>query len=240
MLKVELHTHTADDPNDRIPHTSTALIDRAAELNYHAIAITLHQRQLDIRSLTPYARERGITLIPGVERSIEGRHVLLLNFARGAEEIDTFQDLAHLRRTQRGLVIAPHPYFPASTCLLGKLEKHADLFDAVEFNAMYTRHLNFNRRAQVWAARYGKPLVGNCDVHRLRQLGSTYTLVDAEPHPTAICEAIMAGRAEIVSRPLATTEAVSNLAEMMLAHLTHWRRQGSRRRNAGEVGGFSG
>ena len=29
MLKVELHTHTADDPRDAIPYTSAELIDRA-------------------------------------------------------------------------------------------------------------------------------------------------------------------------------------------------------------------
>src|ERR1051325_656837 len=45
MLKVELHTHTSDDPVDRIPHTVTQLIDRAAFLGYHALAITLHERQ---------------------------------------------------------------------------------------------------------------------------------------------------------------------------------------------------
>ena len=72
MLKVELHAHTADDPVDRIPHTAGELIDRAAELGYGALAITLHERQLDVTPLVPYAAERGVTLIPGVERTIEG------------------------------------------------------------------------------------------------------------------------------------------------------------------------
>ena len=70
MLKVELHAHTSDDPVDRIPHTSRELIDRAADLGYHALAITLHERQLDIAPLRPYAADRGIVLIPGIERSI--------------------------------------------------------------------------------------------------------------------------------------------------------------------------
>ena len=41
MLKVELHTHTADDPVDAIPHSTFELIDRAAALGYDALAITL-------------------------------------------------------------------------------------------------------------------------------------------------------------------------------------------------------
>jgi predicted metal-dependent phosphoesterase TrpH len=87
MLKVGLHTHTADGPVDRIPHSTIELIDRAVALRYDALAVTLHERQLDLRRVIPYAAERGLVLIPGVERSIQGRHVLLLNFAHGAEQI---------------------------------------------------------------------------------------------------------------------------------------------------------
>src|SRR4051812_15503395 len=97
MLKVELHTHSADDPIDRIPHTTFALIDRAVELGYDALAITLHERQLDIVPFARYAADRGLVLIRGVERTIEGKHVLLLNFSNGAEAIRTFADLARLK-----------------------------------------------------------------------------------------------------------------------------------------------
>ena len=68
MLKVELHSHTSDDPHDSIPHSATDLIDRAAALGYDALAITLHDRQLDLRRLRPYAEDRGLVLIPGIER----------------------------------------------------------------------------------------------------------------------------------------------------------------------------
>ena len=45
-----------------------------------------------------------------------------------------------------------------------------DLIDAVEYNAMYTRAINFNRRVPEWARAHGKPVVGNTDLHRLAQL----------------------------------------------------------------------
>ena len=214
MLKVELHTHTSDDPVDRIPHTTTDLIDRAVALGYDAIAITLHERQLDLRPYASYAAERGIVLIPGVERTIKGKHVLLLNFERGADELQSFDDLARLKRRSAGLVVAPHPFFPAPSCLLSQLERHADLFDAVEYNAMYTRHLNFNRLAERWAARHGKPMIGNGDVHRLRQLGTTYSLVDAPRDAGAICAAVAQGRVSIVSRPLTWSEATAIMAAL--------------------------
>jgi len=217
MLKVELHAHTADDPVDRIPHTSVELIDRAAALGYGALAITLHERQLDVRHLTPYAAERGIVLIPGVERTIQGRHVLLLNFKDGAEEVRTFDDLARLKQRQRGLVIAPHPFFPTTSCLWGLLDRHRDLFDAVEYNAMFTSSVNFNRAAERWAARHGKPLVGNGDVHRLHQLDTTYSLVDAIPDADAICAAIADGRVQVERTSLSWGAVARTLGQMFAA-----------------------
>lgn len=215
MLKVELHAHTADDPCDRIPHTTTALVDSAAAHGYHALAITLHDRQLDVRPFAAYAAERGIVLIPGVERTLEGRHVLLINFRAGAEDATTFDDLAHLKRRDRGLVIAPHPFFPARICLRGLMDRHADLFDAVEYNAMFTRWVNFNRAAVKWADRRGVPLVGNGDIHRLHQLGTTFSLVDAEPNPDAICAAIRAARVRVHATPLPGVTAVRTFAELV-------------------------
>ena len=222
MLKVELHTHTADDPVDRIPHTLTQLIDRAAALAYHALAITLHERQLDVRPYAQYAAERGIVLIPGMERSIEGRHTLLLNFQNGAQDVRTFDDLARLKRRQPGLVVAPHPFFPGPTCLGRHLDRHASLFDAVERNAMFTASVDFNRRAERWAAEHGKPMVGNCDVHRLRQLGTTYSMVDAEPDPDSICSAIIEGRVRVESRPLTWLEATRTLGSMVASDVLSW------------------
>lgn len=214
MLKIDLHTHTSDDPVDWIPHTATDLIDRAASLGYDALAITLHERQFDPRGLQAYAKERGILLIPGIERTIEGRHVLLLNFRNGAENVRTFDDLARLKRRAPGLVVAPHPFFPATTCLWTLLDRHADLFDAVEYNAMFTKSVNFNRMAEQWARRHGKPMVGNGDVHRLRQLGTTYSIVDAPPDPDAICAAIAEGRVHLEHRPLAWTEVASIITDL--------------------------
>jgi predicted metal-dependent phosphoesterase TrpH len=216
MLKVELHTHTSDDPIDRIPHSTPELIDRASALGYQAMAITLHDRQLDVRRFAAYARERGIVLIPGVERTIQGRHVLLLNFRRGAEEVRTFEDLARLKHRESGLVVAPHPFFPSTTCLGRDLDRHATLFDAIECNAMFTASVNFNRRAERWAVRHGKPLVGNGDVHRLRQLGTTYSLVDAAPDPDDICAAITEGRVRVESRPLNWIEVAGIMGPMLL------------------------
>src|SRR5438552_2576749 len=177
-LKVELHAHTADDPVDTISYRAVDLIDRAAGLGYQALAITLHDRQIDLRDIVHHATARGIILIPGVERTIQGRHVLLLNFSPRTEGVWTFADLARLRLAEpMGLVIAPHPFYPIPSSLGTDLERFPDLFDAVEVNSMYGRGVNFNLAAIRWAVIHGKPTVGAGDIHRLAQLGSTYSIV---------------------------------------------------------------
>jgi predicted metal-dependent phosphoesterase TrpH len=224
VLKVDFHIHTGDDPVDRIPYSTFDLIDRAAALGYGAVAITLHEHQLDVAPYTAYAADRGLVLIPGIERTIEGKHVLLINFSAATEQVHTFRDLARLKSRERGLVLAPHAFFPARSCLWSVLDRHADLFDAVEYNAMFTASLNFNDRAVAWARAHGKPIVGNGDVHRLRQLGTTFSLVDAARDRDAICAAVAAGRVRYDATPLSWCAAAGIMTDLLA-----WRpRVGSR------------
>ncbi len=221
MIKVELHTHTSDDPQDLVPHSTTDLIDRAAALGYGAVAVTLHDRQLDLSPWADYASDRGVVLIPGVERTIGGRHLLLLNFPAAAESVSDFDDVRALKkRHPRGLVIAPHPFYPSSTCLRRLMDVHRDVVDAVEFAWFYTRNSQrFNDAAVRWAERNGLPVVGNGDVHRLSQLGRTYSLVQAEASADAIVEAVREGKVRFETRPLATHVAAAFFASLIAAKL---------------------
>jgi predicted metal-dependent phosphoesterase TrpH len=217
VLKVDFHLHTAEDPVDRIDHTATDLVARAASLGFGALAITPHDGQFNDPSVRAFARDRGITLIPGIERTVEGAHVLLLNFPDSAvESVHTFEDVARLKAAHDGLVIAPHAYFPDTTCLRSQLARHADVFDAVEWSYFWTHGINFNARAARWAAAHGKPLVGNSDLHDLRQLGRTYSLVDAASDPASICDAIRRGRVTLHTEPVPLVELVQVFGGMML------------------------
>jgi predicted metal-dependent phosphoesterase TrpH len=219
MLKVELHSHTADDPLDRIPYSTRELIDHAVAQRFDALAITLHDRQLDLEPHRAYAAERGLVLIPGIERTIDEAHVLLLNFSAASEQVRSFDDVARLKARESGLVIAPHPFFPGRTCLGRLMDRHAALFDAVEVNGMFTASLDFNRKAVDWARAHGKPVVGNGDVHRLAMLGTTHSLVDAPRDPAAICAAVAAGRVEVCARPHSWMTAVRIMASLTAPRL---------------------
>ena len=199
---------------DAIVHDARGLVDRAAELGFDAIAITLHDRQLADPRLVDYARERGIVLIPGIERTVEGKHVLLINFPQAAEQVRTFADLAALRACSGGVVIAPHAFFPSRSCLHSLMQRHAGLFDAVEWSYFWTPSLNFNARAARWARENGKPIVGNSDLHDLRQLGRTYSHVAAERSADAICQAIREGEVSVKTTPVPAMELARVLGGM--------------------------
>jgi predicted metal-dependent phosphoesterase TrpH len=217
VLKVDLHLHTGEDPVDRISHSALDLVGRAAELGFDALAITLHDTQFADSRVSGYARERGITLIPGSERTIQGRHVLLLNFpTAAAESVRTLDDVARLRERTDGLVIAPHPFYPDRTCLGAQLDAHPDLFDAVEWSYFWARGINFNARAARWAREHGKPVVGNSDLHDIRQLGRTYSLIDAQPDASAICDAIRLGRVTLRTEPVPLIELLDLVGRMTL------------------------
>ena len=105
MIRVELHAHTADDPSDRVPFTAQDLIVRAAALGYGAIAITLHDAVFDPAPLAAFARQHGVRLLPGVERTVQRAHVLLINFPAAATmAVHRLEDIAALK--------AAHPARP--------------------------------------------------------------------------------------------------------------------------------
>lgn len=197
MIKIDLHMHAGEDPEDGLRYPATALIDKAVALGYAAIAVTLHRKVLDDERVFDYARQRGLLLIRAVEWTIAGRDVLLYNLSqRDAETIHTFDDLRAYRR-QRGddlLVIAPHPCYPKGHSLRREFERNMDVFDAVEYAQIHLAWLNPSERARRIAERHGKPVVANSDAHNLWMFGKHYTLVDAEPSPPAIFRAIREGR----------------------------------------------
>lgn len=204
-LKVDLHTHTADDPEESIQHTSCELIDKAYYLGFDAISITNHNAISFSGYLRDYARERGIVLIPGVEINVRGKHVLVVNAHEKILEARTFDDLRRLR-TPANMVVAPHPYFPDFSSLMWLVGKNIDVFDALEFSWFYHSRINFNRFALRTAAKYGLPLLCTSDCHHLEKFGSAYSLVEAEKDAEAIIDAVKAGRLEIAANPLKLIE----------------------------------
>jgi predicted metal-dependent phosphoesterase TrpH len=213
-LKADLHLHTREGERF-VEHDARGLIDRAAALGFHVLSLTDHDRLTFDASLEAYARARGILLIPGVEATIEGAHVLVYNLDVPPARLRTFADLRRLRGPD-WLVAAPHPFFPAPFALRHRLVREIDLFDAVELSHFYTPWIDFNRPAVRLAREIGLPLIGTSDSHLVRQLGTTYSLIDAEPTAAAVLTAIRKGQIRVVSRPLTLRESATIAASMVI------------------------
>jgi predicted metal-dependent phosphoesterase TrpH len=210
MLCVDLHHHIDADPLDGkfVHHSAGALIDRAAAAGLNVLAITCHESVPYDADATRYAAERGLLLLRGMEATVEGHHVLLLNFPEFPPGICSMEEIA-ARKTRDALVIAPHPFYPVGMGMGDTLAQHPGIFDAVEFSGLYTPLTRrFNRRATDYARHVGMSVVGNSDTHFLWQLGRTYTLVDAPAETTAVVQALRHGRTQLVTRPLSWVHVV--------------------------------
>src|SRR3981081_2228035 len=111
-IKVYLHIHTHDDPKDVIDYSAHQLLERARELGFGVLAITLHDAVFDRQEVFADAAAMGILLIPAAEVRLQGADVIILNVS--AEELAQLKDFDDLRRlrSQRGLsifTIPPHP-----------------------------------------------------------------------------------------------------------------------------------
>ncbi len=201
--KIDLHLHTIDDTQDKhVFHSAKELIDRAADLGYTVLAITLHDQQNDIENLKAYATTKSILLLPGVERTLEGKHTLLINFDRDlVERIKTFEDLRKLKKSHH-LVIAPHPFYPHGSAVGDRFFLEKDVYDGLEISSYYMPFLNPNRLTYDVAKTFNLPLLGNSDTHTLRQLGTTWTELDAELSELAIIEGLKQGRGKVITKPL--------------------------------------
>ncbi len=206
MLKAELHAHINAGSRHRknINYSALQLIDEAAKQEFNVLAITCHDWVYEDKTAEAYAQKKGILLIKGVERTIEGKHVLIYNLSNAdMQKIHLFEELKKFKQKNKGiLVIAPHPFHWTPVCLRNKVLQYVDLFDAWEYSWYYTYGINPNRKTAKLAKQFHKSVVGCSDVHRIENLGATYTLIDSKATIESVFEAIKKNKVKIVTKPL--------------------------------------
>src|SRR5262249_4778409 len=141
----------------------------------------------------------------------------LLNFpAPAVERVRSLDDLARLRASACGLVVAPHPFFPDRSCLGRALDTHARVFDAVEWSYFWTRGLNFNACAARWARAHDKAVAATSDRRDLRHRGRPLALAAARAAGAATCHAVRGGGVQPRPEPARVRERAAVLGGMLL------------------------
>ena len=201
ILKVDLHLHTSEDKKENVRHNSFELIDEAWRQGFDVISITNHDMITWSRDLERHALRRGVLLIPGVELTVQGCHVLVIGELEGLEQVRRLGDLRRVKRPGT-LIAAPHPFYPGAHGLGRRLYQYLPLFDLIEYCHFHHPVMDFNREALALSSVSGVPLAGFSDSHNLWQFGSTYSLVMAERNRREVLRAMKEGELEVVSEPL--------------------------------------
>ena len=244
-IKVDLHIHTLDDPKDVIDYSAHQLLERAKQLGFGVLAITLHDAVFDRTEVFADAAAMGILLIPAAEVRLQGADAILLNVtASEVAGLKNFEDLRQLR-ARRGMsatadpsgrgsifTIAPHPFYVLGGSIGPRLLEEIDCFDAIELCHFHKGLLNPNRRAAKVAAQFSKPLIATSDAHQLHAFGRHYTSI---PRSTALTienvfAALRQGPLRLTSPPASMVDLASAIYWIFLAHPFKLRRSQHRDR----------
>jgi predicted metal-dependent phosphoesterase TrpH len=233
-IKLDLHTHTLDDPRDSLDYSAHQLLERAKALGFAVLAITLHDAVFDRAEVFADAAEMGILLIPAAELRILGADVILLNVtADEIVDIRDFDDLQKLR-ARRGdslFTIVPHPFYVTGGSIGAKrLIQHIDCFDAIELCHFHRGLFDRNRPAKRVAAEYGKPLIATSDAHRLHAFGSHYTSMPRPAELTVenVIQGLHRGPLRLTSPPCSVRDFISALYFIFIEHPIRQRRAASK------------
>lgn len=180
-LKACLHLHVQGDPIENIRYTNSELIEFANQHNFEVLAVTTHNKFIDCAELQNLGNKYGIIIIPGIEQTIEKRHVIILNCDKSIEAVKTFKQLKQYKQQNPNCcIIAPHPFHMLPNCLGKDLIKNIELFDAVEWNYFYSELINPNKKVAKVARKYKKPVVATSDVHILKHMPRCYSHIKAK------------------------------------------------------------
>jgi predicted metal-dependent phosphoesterase TrpH len=232
-IKIDLHIHTLDDPKDVIDYSAHQLLERAKQLGFGVLAITLHDAVFDRAEVFADAAAMGILLIPAAEVRLQGADIILLNVtASEIAQLKTFDDVRGLR-ARRGLSIftlAPHPFYVLGGSIGERLLAEIDCFDAIELCHFHKGVFNLNRRAMKVAAEFNKPLIATSDCHQLHAFGRHYTSI---PRPNELSienvfAALRNGPRRVTSPPASIVDLASMIYFFFVAHPARIRRARSR------------
>jgi predicted metal-dependent phosphoesterase TrpH len=222
-IKIDLHIHTLDDPKDVIDYSAHQLLERAKQLGFGVLAITLHDAVFDRAEVFADAAAMGILLIPAAEVRLQGADIILLN-ATPAEvaALKNFDDVRQLR-ARRGLSIftfAPHPFYKLGGSIGERLLDEIDCFDAIELCHFHKGLFNLNRRAVKAAEQFGKPLIATSDAHQLHAFGRHYTSIPRPAELTIenVFAALRGGPRRVVSPSASIVDLVSMIYFFFFTH----------------------
>ncbi len=177
---INLHLHTNDERVDKVSYSFIEALDKSKSLGIDIVALTCHDYFVDKEEYREEAQKRGMLFIPGIEKTLEGAHVIILNCDSDVEKLTSLVELREYKKSRPDIfVMAPHPHIPVSS-LRGKLIEYGDIFDAVEMTWFYSKLINPNKKAAISAMKLNLPFIATSDAHRIENISAGFAIIDLE------------------------------------------------------------
>jgi predicted metal-dependent phosphoesterase TrpH len=198
QLRVDFHVHSNCSSDSVI--TPEDIVEYATKRSLDAIAITDHNQvdcALDI------AKNIELLVIPSIEVSTLGGHVVGLNVKKKIPKNLSVQETVNLIHDQGGLAVACHPF----AWFKGSLGINVyDKFDAIEtINASAFPFKRCTKKAFNLAQKLNLAQIAGTDAHVPQSIGLAYTLLEAKPNIEDIMNAILEKRCKAFGKPIPHT-----------------------------------
>lgn len=202
-LKLDLHLHTSHSYDCDL--SLDQIEEKCLEIGLDGYAVTDHDSIEGVSEALN--RKNGLTVIPGLEVSAKGAHVLGLGISEIISDnqgiLKTVDDI----HEKGGLAVLAHPYgLPKSWVNIHKVKDAG--FDAIETSNSsqipYKIIHNLNNRL---AEKLQLPKTGGSDSHVIDTIGRSYTVIDTDtPTVNDILNSIKKGRCEAYGDGLTLNE----------------------------------
>lgn len=175
-LRMDLHVHTDHSRDSNICLDEAIRRCKAAGLD--GFAVTDHDTLDGLPDV--HARQQSYLIIPGIEISARGAHILGLNVSEPVQAGLSIQNTVERLHDQGAIAIVAHPHSIFKTWVDSREIEQARL-DAVEVaNANQFPFDFMMRKNTALAERLGLPITGGSDAHIPEMVGRAYTIIDVE------------------------------------------------------------
>jgi predicted metal-dependent phosphoesterase TrpH len=183
-LKIDLHVHTCYSGDSSI--TLKQVVAYAKKRGLDGVAITDHNTVKGALKL----KTRDILVVPGIEVSTLNGHLLGLNVTTPIPAKLGIEETIHLIHEAGGIAVAPHP----TAFYKSPPSRRVSSYDAVEvMNASSVPFSILTHFSKKFAESLDLPQTGGSDSHYAPEIGSAYTVVEADAAVDEIVSAIKNG-----------------------------------------------
>ena len=183
-LKIDFHVHTCYSRDSST--TLKQVVSFAKKRGLDGVAITDHNTVEGALKL----KTRDILVVPGIEVSTLQGHLLGINVTTPVPAKLGMEETIHIIHEAGGIAVAPHP----SAFYKSPPNRQVSSYDAIEvMNASSMPFSVLTYFSKRFAEGLGLPQTGGSDSHYAPEIGSAYTVVEADSGIDEIIDAVKRG-----------------------------------------------